>query len=742
MLVYFTGFTPFPTGFTPCAGICRPFRALLCERMFIHGCSIRPFPIINTQMKDTDEKTITTDRFSLSLSTSYVRFDKENGMVNTTEGIRHLKGALYLDVLSLCADKERTCFELIDLLKKSYPSPYIWHAVTVLEENRYLYSVENEERYIHLKQIEEGLQFEWKSCSDKDIPLVSVLSDITSEKARLDYTQAKESNRNWLPVVIGGAMPFVGPVFTSAGPCLECLCFRIRENQSKHTWVKRNAEEEFSNPEWIETEKLAGYAEKIRAYSARWAPEGQLKNSVLALSSEKELVYAANRRPECKECGDPSLVSKLMHQPIELEQAAQTLDFKQAYRSSSHEEIWDRMSHLISPITGILGTLQAIPETDTKKYPVYSSDFSIIPQEVPTGLENFKMFVFGKGRNEKAAQVSALCEGIERASARYRGDEPIICASIKELGAQAVSPLAIQHFTAEQIQQPEATLSLGPTPSLFDPEKPIDWLPAWSIRYNERRYLPADTVLHQQKKKNKERVAVFESNGLSAGNTKEEAILQGFLELIERDAVAIWWFNRLRRPSIDLDLMRGDSWFMQTIENLNADGTEVYLLDLTIDTKIPVVAAVGKSDKGWLAGFGCHFDPRIASSRALSELVQVRALMKPVPAPDVCPDTSYLVPDPNTKPIVPDRRYLDLPKNTNTFIELGVDLLAQLGIDTIVINCTRPDVDMPVVKVYAPGLRAFRPRFAPGRLYDLPVQMGQLPVPRSFAELNPLWLTA
>ena len=38
-----------------------------------------------------------------------------------------------------------------------------------------------------------------------------------------------------------------------------------------------------------------------------------------------------------------------------------------------------------------------------------------------------------------------------------------------------------------------------------------------------------------------------DSNGCAAGNTVEEAILQGFLELVERDAYAIWWYNRLQR---------------------------------------------------------------------------------------------------------------------------------------------------------------------------------------------------
>jgi ribosomal protein S12 methylthiotransferase accessory factor len=45
---------------------------------------------------------------------------------------------------------------------------------------------------------------------------------------------------------------------------------------------------------------------------------------------------------------------------------------------------------------------------------------------------------------------------------------------------------------------------------------------------------------------------------------------------------------------------------------------------------------------------------------------------------------------------------------------------------------------MPVVKVVVPGLRHFWPRFAPGRLFDVPVRLGRLPRPTAYADLNPI----
>ena len=50
---------------------------------------------------------------------------------------------------------------------------------------------------------------------------------------------------------------------------------------------------------------------------------------------------------------------------------------------------------------------------------------------------------------------------------------------------------------------------------------------------------------------------------------------------------------------------------------------------------------------------------------------------------------------------------------------------------------TRPDVGFPTVKVIAPGLRHFWARYAPGRLYDVPVRLGWLDRPTAEDELNP-----
>ena len=67
-----------------------------------------------------------------------------------------------------------------------------------------------------------------------------------------------------------------------------------------------------------------------------------------------------------------------------------------------------------------------------------------------------------------------------------------------------------------------------------------------------------------------------------------------------------------------------------------------------------------------------------------------------------------------------------------------VNLVKRHGHDFLVLDQTRPDIEVPVVRVIAPGLRHFYRRFGPGRLYDVPVKLGLRKRPVKEAELNPL----
>ncbi len=65
-------------------------------------------------------------------------------------------------------------------------------------------------------------------------------------------------------------------------------------------------------------------------------------------------------------------------------------------------------------------------------------------------------------------------------------------------------------------------------------------------------------------------------------------------------------------------------------------------------------------------------------------------------------------------------------------------LIADAGHDVLVLDQSRPAIELSVVRVIAPGLRHFWRRLGPGRLYDVPVKLGWIDEPVPESQLNPI----
>jgi ribosomal protein S12 methylthiotransferase accessory factor len=69
-------------------------------------------------------------------------------------------------------------------------------------------------------------------------------------------------------------------------------------------------------------------------------------------------------------------------------------------------------------------------------------------------------------------------------------------------------------------------------------------------------------------------------------------------------------------------------------------------------------------------------------------------------------------------------------------IKLCLERLRDAGMEAFTIDLTRPEIGLPVCRAIAPGLRHCWMRFAPGRLYDVPVRMGWRNRALSESQLN------
>ena len=464
--------------------------------------------------------------------------------------------------------------------------------------------------------------------------------------------------------------------------------------------------------------------------------------------------YVATR-PQCPACGskklrDPSRAPL----PVELGAGGKLVMTSGGYRTVSPGATVARFRKHVSPLTGVVSRLERI-EADLPLNTNYHAthNFSAPAETVNELRAGLSGGSFGKGSTAEQGEASALMEAIERYSGIFQGDEIRVTRRFTDfpLGRCHSSERrpAVQRraIPAAQAPAPESDDSQM-IPDPFDRSAKIEWSPVWSLRDERFKYLPTSLLYFFYRGPGQLHA---DSNGCAAGNTLEEAIVQGFLELVERDAYAIWWYNRLQRAAVDLGQF--DDSYVRDLQNQLAEtGRRLWVLDVTSDLGIPSFVAVThwmeNGQENIEFGSGAHFDPRIALLRALTELNQFLSIglmgggkgeksSLDGTTPLRLQDYPYLTPSGN--PLVqPDFGSKFGRLDTREQVTACVRLAKQAGLDFLVLDQTRPDIDVPVVRVIVPGMRHFYRRFAPGRLYDVPVKLGLRDRPLKENELNPI----
>jgi bacteriocin biosynthesis cyclodehydratase domain-containing protein len=585
------------------------------------------------------------------------------------------------------------------------------------------------------------------------LPVVLV-RDYLSPALESFNQQALQRREPWFLVKASGATPWVGPVFRPAeGPCWACLAHRVRSNRPVETYLRTRtgAAGPLTPPQAELPASLQAGVHLAAVSLARWLAggrQGSLGQTLLTLEFHRSQLteHTVVKRPQCPACGDGELLKARGARPIVLEPRPRGYTQDNGFRSVTPEETFARLQHQISPITGVLSSLGPIEGRDHPLRPTFgASFFTPVYAEAPD-FNEFHTHSMGKGRTPAQSRASALGEGIERWSALFQGDEPRMRARMAELGDEAVDPRSLLLFSDAQYRDRDALnktyrLPRGAIPRPFDERLELEWTPLWSLTHERRRYLPTACCYIHYPAPPEARFSLSDSNGLAAGNCLEEAILQGFLELAERDAVAIWWYSRHRRPGVDLASF-AEPYFQALMEHHRSQGWQLWALDLTHDLGIPIFAALGRYPENgrYCVGFGAHLDARIALQRALTEFNQIFDPAQKLQAPWMekdLEDPSFLQPDGT----VPARTLKDFPEppreDIRDDVRTCVGRAARVGLETLVLDITRPDVGLNVAKVVVPGLRHFWPRFAPGRLYEVPVRQGWRSSPLAETQLNP-----
>lgn len=633
----------------------------------------------------------------------------------------------------------------------------------------------------------------------KESSLVLVLTDDYLQADLMAFNkQCLKDGTRWMPIKLKGTEMAYGPIFIPKNDsvCLHCITNNMRNNREMRGFLEYNKPgalvskvgNNFSPLSYAHIFHVLFSIIKTLVLEKQLAAEN---GDNVWLAQEKSLndylfsydIFASRyqhhyvvKRPQCLSCGDPELNDKSRSpKAVDLfKQDPSSVFTSGGMKATTSEQTFKKYEHLVSPLTGIITAIERSSPSDDDWMHVYwsGSNLAIANRNFMSLNTSLRSKSAGKGRSDAQARVSAMCEALERYSGVFNGDEIRKIAKFSDFPkGDALHPNDIMLFSKTQYKNRDEIAKKNyrfyrlPAED-FDENAEVEWSPVWSITQKKhiwmmcyQLYFSYDpSCLNPEDARLNHNFANPDSNGAASGNTPAEAFTQGFLELVERDAYAIWWYNRISYPEVDLSSFNDPYLDMAIKRYKEKYHRKLWVLDITSDLGIPVLVAISyrfdKKKQDICISAGAHFNPHIAALRAVCELNQyISAVLKSTDETNSytyfdpeCNDwwqnatldgNPYLLPDKNSK-IKTKSDYDFVERNLNEEVQACIEAVHKQGLEVLVLDQTRPDIGLPVMKVMVPGLRHFWARFAPGRLYDAPIRMGKLKKPSKEDDLNPV----
>lgn len=233
----------------------------------------------------------------------------------------------------------------------------------------------------------------------------------------------------------------------------------------------------------------------------------------------------------------------------------------------------------------------------------------------------------GTGLTPERAELISIAEALERYSTCAWDDDAMVLAAENDLDEEFVSPSRWPKLSPAELAREDCSLAE------YDPSVPIRWVRAWSLTRRVPVLVPAISVyLHMPYESESERFTRGITTGAAVHSDVRTAVLGGLLEVVERDAIAMVWLQRLRLPELAVDPERLDPVTREYYRVGTSTDLRVRLFDATTDFGIPVIYAVQLSDAdptlAQVVAATCDIDPDRALGKVYRELSSLRVALR------------------------------------------------------------------------------------------------------------------
>jgi len=334
--------------------------------------------------------------------------------------------------------------------------------------------------------------------------------------------------------------------------------------------------------------------------------------------------------------------------------------------------------------------------------PVY---FSICGREAFEVIRNKKQL--GKGCTPAQSMASACMELIERFSFFSFRQNPgnFLIATYAELKNEGLPLMPLKYL----LQSVHDESTSEETMAALIADLPIRWAWATNLNRGEMVLLPFSWFY-----------AINEFNGPSAGNSYEEAILQGLCEIVERHVCALITRERIKAPRIDPASIT-DPVAIELLRKFTRHGIHIYLNDFSLDTGIPTVGALGIDPSTFpetseiVYTAGTTPEPNKALIRALTEVAQLSGdfhtkanyLASGLPKPLSMDEVDYIL-EPGREVQLDDLPNLG-DRNMKNEIDRCLAALDRQGMEVFLVDTRHPALQIPAIYTIVPGAH-FRER--------------------------------
>lgn len=137
-------------------------------------------------------------------------------------------------------------------------------------------------------------------------------------------------------------------------------------------------------------------------------------------------------------------------------------------------------------------------------------------------------------------------------------------------------------------------------------------VPFYDVNNKREVKLPIDFILQ-----------CTSSTGMCAGNTPEEALVQGFCEILERYAIKEIYYSKITPPTIPTEYFKDDPIY-EKIKKIESQGLKVIIKDFSLGKKLPVIGVIviNPFNRTFNIKAGADPWPIVALERCLTELYQ------------------------------------------------------------------------------------------------------------------------